>query len=583
MKLSEALRLIQRTAPEATPFAVLLACGGTPLHLQTYLHAHLQRALPQRRVTMAVGLFGDLHGTLAATSSNDQADKTCDAIAIALEWADLDPRLGYRSTGRWTPELGADIVGGLPAALERLASAIAGLPAGVPVALSMPTLPIPPIFHTVGWQAAQLELELDRMAADFAARVAQRAGLHVVNARRLQEISPMAQRFDLKSDLLTGFAYTQPHAEALGGTLARLLAPPAPKKGIITDLDDTLWNGIIGDAGPSGVSWDFSRHHHLHALYQNLLSSLAHQGILLAVASKNDLPVVEEAFGRDDMLLSASQVFPFEVHWNAKSGSVARILKTWNIGADSVIFVDDSPMELAEVAEAHPGIECVRFPTSDYAQGLALLQQLRDWCGKAKLSAEDALRLESIRSGAEFQKLAEEGVAASDDFLRGLGAKVSIQFFPPADDTRVLELVNKTNQFNLNGRRRTEADWLQAIQPQNGNVAGVVSYEDKFGPLGKIAVFQGRTVGSTLTMDTWVMSCRSFSRRVEHQCLRVLLDRFEVNEVHFDFTPTAKNGPTREFLESLAGAPAEGPLTISREAFARTCPELPHHVMVEGL
>jgi FkbH-like protein len=143
----------------------------------------------------------------------------------------------------------------------------------------------------------------------------------------------------------------------------------------------------------------------------------------------------------------------------------------------------------------------------------------------------------------------------------------------------VLELVNKTNQFNLNGLRRTEADWGH----QDGGIVAVVSYEDKFGPLGKIAVLRAQHTGTSLTMDTWVLSCRAFSRRVEHQCLRVLFERFPVSHMHFSFAPTVKNGPTREFLESLTGSPVTGPITIARDAFSDACPELSHHVVVEGL
>src|ERR1035441_1363048 len=98
------------------------------------------------------------------------------------------------------------------------------------------------------------------------------------------------------------------------------------------------------------------------------------------------------------MLLRTESVFPFEVHWQAKSGSVLRILDTWNIAADSVIFVDDSPMELAEVSAVHPGITGIRFPKDDYAAGLRMLQEIRDLCAREWISQEDLLRADSIRS-----------------------------------------------------------------------------------------------------------------------------------------------------------------------------------------
>ena len=146
---------------------------------------------------------------------------------------------------------------------------------------------------------------------------------------------------------------------------------------------------LVGEIGPGRVSWE-AGHHQLHAIYQRFLAALAEEGVLIGVASKNDPALVREVFERDDLLLRPERIFPIEVHWGAKSASVERILRTWNIAADSVVFVDDSPMELAEVAAAHPGIETALFPKDDYAQAHAMLLRLRDLFGKPRISGEDA-------------------------------------------------------------------------------------------------------------------------------------------------------------------------------------------------
>jgi len=285
--------------------------------------------------------------------------------------------------------------------------------------------------------------------------------------------------------------------------------------------------------------------------------------------------VVAEAFERDDLLLRPQQVFPIEAHWSPKSGSVERILRTWNIGADSVVFIDDSPMELAEVAAAHPGIECIRFPTGDDREGYRMLQRLRDLFGKPRLSVEDSLRLESIRGGAEFQQAATSG-ASPESFLEQAQAKVTFDF-QAAGDPRVLELVNKTNQFNLNGIRYTQADWQKNLAAP-GSFLLAVSYADKFGPLGKIAVMQGRAEHGRLHISTWVMSCRAFSRRIEFQCLKTLLNRYHASEIVFDFAPTPKNGPTQEFFADLLGMTPFSPVSFSSQLFVEKCPLLYHQV-----
>lgn len=572
MKITEALRIVQQADSGAPPYRVALACGFTPLHMQTFLAAHLQQRLPHRRVVIATGLYGDLAGTLDSQRTRGEAH----AVAVALEWSDLDPRLGYRGEGQWKPSAVGDVLAASDMMLGRLAAAIEALPSEILVAVSLPTLPPAPLFHTPGMRLAEAELQLERALLEFGNGLLRRGGCALINRGRLAEESAPAGRYDLKSDLLSGLPYTLAHADALAAALASLLAPAPPKKGLITDLDDTLWSGLVGEIGADKVCWDLAGHCQLHGLYQQLLGSLAEEGVLIAIASKNDPAAVKQALERSDLRLRPDQIFPVEVSWNAKSGAVERILRTWNIGADSVVFVDDNAMELAEVAGAHPGIECMRFPKDDYQAGYGMLRRLRDLFGKPRIAAEDAIRLESIRRGAAFQEAAAGG-EASERFLEQAGAEVILDW-RAEDDPRVLELVNKTNQFNLNGVRYAAAEWKERLA-QPGAWLVAVSYADKFGPLGKIAVLQGRQPDpSTLSVDTWVMSCRAFSRRIEHQCLRVLFDRYAVEEIGFDFKATPKNSPLRDFFKGLTGSEVTDRFLLTRARFQARRPRLYHRV-----
>jgi FkbH-like protein len=569
--ITEALKITQSAPRDAKPFTVTLACGFTPLHLQTFLAAHLQQALPDRKVTIATGLYGDLMGTLERATAGDLPD----GVVIVLEWADFDPRLDFRSAGTWGWDALSDIVASVGAAVELLSLALERIPAESRIAVSLPTLPLPPLFHTPGWQTGDHEASLQADVSRFAAALAEDGRVALINLQRLAEESPAAERLDLKGHLFTGFPYTAQHADKLAGQLARTLVPPAPKKGIISDLDDTLWSGIVGEVGPEAVTWDLMSHTQLHGLYQKLLASLAESGTLIAVASKNDPAAVQKAFERSDLLLKPEHIFPIEVHWNPKSGSVGRILQTWNIGADSVIFVDDSPMELAEVAAAHPGIECVLFPKDDYNACLKMMRHLRDRCGKEHVTQDDAVRLDSIRKSTAFREQAAGG-AAPENFLQQLGAVVTFDF-AAGEQPRVLELVNKTNQFNLNGRRYTEADWRKALASA-GAICVAVSYEDKFGPLGTIAVTLGHQHHDRLEVEAWVMSCRAFARRIEHQMLKILFGGTGVSQIAFDFTATQKNGPLCEFFAALLGAEPQSGFTLTRSQFESNCPALYHEV-----
>jgi FkbH-like protein len=571
VKLAEALSIVQRAPADVPSFSVLLACGFTPLHLQNYLTAYLQQSMPTRKVAVSTGLYEDVAGTLEHfTQSGAQSG------ALALEWPDLDPRLGYRHLGGWGHRVVASILENFEARLIRLEAAIQAIPSSSKLAISLPMLSLPPAFHTTGWQASRAEVVLDEFIAKFARRVVEYPSVLLVNKQTLDAESPPGTRYDFRSDLHTGFPYTLAHTDALARALAGLIKSPEPKKGLITDLDDTLWFGLVGEAGHENVSWDLANKAQLHGLYQQMLHALADQGVLIGIASKNSLDEVEQALSRSDLVIARDKIFPIEVHWDAKSASVSRILRAWNIDASSVAFVDDSPMELEEVRAAHPGIECILFPKSDSAAGLRFLRHLRDLFGKPSLSEEDAYRLESIRQNREFAQTNGAGVLA-EDFLSKAEANITLEYNPSGSDRRVVELVNKTNQFNLNGIRYTETEWDRALDAPNGFVLAV-SYQDKFGPLGKIAVLRGQKEGPQLRIGTWVMSCRAFSRRIEHQCLSQLFRRFAVDEMVFEFKETPKNRPIQDFLSSMSDQPATSELRLQRQVFEAKCPSLYHQL-----
>ncbi|MGC2331984.1 MAG: HAD-IIIC family phosphatase [Candidatus Acidiferrales bacterium] len=355
--------------------------------------------------------------------------------------------------------------------------------------------------------------------------------------------------------------------------------PETPKKGLITDLDDTLWSGILGEVGTDNIFWDLEHRSQAHGLYQRLLYALSEAGVLIAAASKNDPQLVDRALERQDLVLPATALFPVEAHWGPKSESVGRILRAWNVGADSVVFLDDSPMELAEVKAAHPGVECILFPKDDPQALVGLFYRLRDLFGKSVLSEEDRIRQESIRRNHENKEEIEGHGRNLGDFLAQAEAEVTLNFSKKPADPRALELVNKTNQFNLNGKRFTEAEW-QTYLTRPDTFLLVAAYKDKYGPLGKIAVLAGRKLENAILVDVWVMSCRAFSRRIEHRCVEELLKRYDADAIEFDFLATPKNGPIREFLERITEAEPEPKFRISRDRF-RTLKSATFHRVLE--
>lgn len=574
MKLIDALRTIESEKRlNSNLLEIALVCGFTPLHLQTFLHAQLLQLFPEHRVEIRTGLFGDIPGSLKRLQ-----ERPVSAVAMLLEWQDLDARLGLRQLGGWTPRNLEDIAGQVQLKLSQLKLLIENLERSVSLVISLPTLPLPPLFFTSGWQANTWELKLRELLSSFAVAL-DKPGVRFVNEQRLALLSPPSERLSVKSDWTAGFPYQLQHASALAESLARLIRDPLPMKGIITDLDDTLWSGIVGEVGVQSIHWDLDHHSQGHGLYQQFLSTLADEGVLVGLASKNDPQIVEEVFAqRDDLLLPKASVFPVDVSWGSKAKAVSRILEVWNIGADSVVFIDDNPLELAEVQASQPRMKCLQFPHGNPEDIYGLLVQLRDLFGKSRISAEDEIRRESIRSNAAWQAASEDSAEGfSEALLEQADAELTLKLDKDASDSRALELINKTNQFNLNGCRFTDSDWKQYLEGE-GTFLLTVSYKDRFGPLGEIAVLTGRANEVGLSVESWVLSCRAFARRIEHHCLKFLFDKFGINQITFAYRETPRNSPVRMFFAQFLPGDLPPRLEISRAQFSELCPRLFHSI-----
>ena len=569
MRLGEALQIVGRTGGERK-MNVHLLCGFIPLHIETFLKARLALRFPSATIEVRTGLYGDLEGNIQSAR-----DSGGDSAIAFIEWSDLDQRLGFRASAGWQAQTLDDIVAQVEQKCRRIEALLTDLGKEMPVVVAGPGLELPPVTYLPPSQTSGYELRLNLILAEFLLRIGGVNAIKLVSSAALATISPHNARHDIKMDLHAGFPYTLAHADTLAELSVQCLFPSPPKKGVITDLDQTLWKGILGDVGVEGISWSLEGKSQAFALYQQLLASLADSGVLVAIASKNDPALVEAALERPDMLLQPSQIFPREVGWGVKSEAIGRILQVWNIGADSVVFVDDSPMELAEVSEKYPSIECLRFPSNDPAAVLALLSQLRLRFGKSEVREEDRLRLKSIRDSAVPRQ--EYAAETATDFLAGIQAKLT---FESADSgQRAFELVNKTDQFNLNGVRYTEAEW-RSLPWRPSAFLVTVSYEDRFGPLGRIAVLGGYWEKKSWCIDTWVMSCRAFSRQIEFQSIRQLFHKTRASELLFQFKPTDRNGPMQTFFAHfLPGkSSCEGVLRLRADDFERFCPIMYHEV-----
>lgn len=567
MNLADALQVIRDA--EASPLgeptiSFELICGFTPLHLEQLLKAHLYRRQQNGHISLRPGTFGDVIGSLS------DLDSEANLAFIVVAWEDLDPRLGLRQAD-WRPDLAEDILKTVGWRLRQLQQAIEMQAPRLPLLVSMPPPQALRLTSTPPHQMGVLESQLQACCAQVTAELSLIDRVRMIN---IPDTVAPADRYDLRSDFRFGIPYSIAYLDGLCEAFARLAIPlNLPLKGLITDLDDTVWRGLIGEVGAEAVSWSLEKRSHAHALYQQQLRALEQTGILLAIASKNESAVALQGLNRDDCLVSPEAFHPQEIHWEPKSESVSRILRVWNISADAVVFVDDSLSELEEVRRVHPSIQTRQFPTRDDAGVMDLLHELQDLFGKSRILESDRLRAASLRRASTPD---HDTSGDREAFLAAALGKLKLECTKEPDD-RAFELINKTNQFNLNGHRLSEKAWMDLLKAPETRLLKA-SYEDKFGSLGKIAVLAGHFEGEMFTVDHWVLSCRAFSRRIEHAMLESLFATLETKTLCFDYLPTERNQPLTRFLQNILPDKPEQLSILRQEVYEQACP--PHHLSI---
>lgn len=568
MKLLEATRLSAR-GRDATgsQFRVSLLCGFTPLSVQTFVEAHLVEALPGRRIVVETGAYGDVLGSLVRAQAGES-----DATLCLIEWQDLDPRLSARSTAPHNLAILDEIVESASLRAGALQKALAGL-RGRPLVVSLPTLELPPLFPSGTRLMSRWESGLELVRSTLANALTDE-NISVLNGSRLAQQSSPSERWSLRSELEFDFPFTLRHADILSRELVAALLLPTRRKGLVLDLDNTLWSGIIGDDGAQGVTWDLTSRSQHHAFFQRFANMLADSGVLLGVASKNDLALAEEGLGREDLLISRERIFPVQANWSAKSESISAIARIWNVGEDSLVFVDDSELEREEVERKHPGVKVLAFPVGDANLLPALMNALRDLLGTVTINAEDRIRIASIRNSASLVAQVDSSGELPDEVLSGLQARFKIIERSPDQAERALQLINKTNQFNINGRRWDPTEFRVALA--SGHRVISVEYEDRYGRLGEISSLLISEDDGVLRIHAWVLSCRAFARRIEHVTLRQILTQFGCREVQIAVANTGRNLPAfrmlKQLLESDESVPEVGWAAISTAGLLQRLP-----------
>lgn len=321
------------------------------------------------------------------------------------------------------------------------------------------------------------------------------------------------------------YAARSPYAHAALPPLARETAAVlagdvglAPRC-VVVDLDNTLWGGVVGDDGPAAIVVADGAEGEAFAAFQEYLLALRSRGVLLAVASKNDLEAAREPFERNPgMRLRLGDFAAFVADWRPKSEQIAEIADTLELGLDSLVFVDDNPVECAQVATALPDVATIALdvPPSEFVRTLAASVHLET----SSLTGEDRARAGSYAALQQAEELRRD-VPSLDDFWRSLEMRARVRPIDASSLERAAQLTQKTNQFNLTLVRRSP-EQVERLAGDADVICRTLELEDRFarhGIVGLVIATPADGDDTTAVIDTLLLSCRVIGRTAERHLI----------------------------------------------------------------
>ena len=321
-------------------------------------------------------------------------------------------------------------------------------------------------------------------------------------------------------------------------------------KAAVVDLDDTLWKGVLGDDGVAKLRMGADPPGTPYRAVQRALLALRERGIVLAICSKNDesdaMDVIEK---HPDMLVRAEHFAAMRINWLGKAENVRSIAEELNIGLDAVAFIDDHPVERAEVRAMLPQVKVLDLP-ADPTKFARIILESPFFQRVTTASAEDRQRTQLYKEQGERAKLLSS-VGSKEEFFRSLGQVAEIAAANDLTVGRVAQLTQKTNQFNLTTRRYAEADIARLAADPRCSVL-TIKVSDRLGDNGIVGVAIAHDDGDACELDTFLLSCRVIGRGIETAFIAYIADQARLrgkSRLVGMFCPTAKNEPAKHFYD----------------------------------
>jgi FkbH-like protein len=333
-------------------------------------------------------------------------------------------------------------------------------------------------------------------------------------------------------------------------------------KCLVLDLDNTIWGGVIGDDGLEGIALgQGSPLGEAYTAFQEYVRELSRRGVILAVCSKNDEANALEPFEKHpDMVLKRGDIASFVANWQNKADNIRAIAQELNIGLDSLCFIDDNPFERNLVRQELPMVAVPEV--SDDPTGYPVALADAGYFEALSVTDEDRERTSQYQ-GNKARDVLKAAVTDLPSYLRGLEMQLAWRRFDKIGLQRIVQLINKSNQFNLTTRRYTDEDII-AVMADPDAFGLQLRLTDRFGDNGIIAIVIGRLQlghapgaeagGKDLYVDTWLMSCRVLGRQVEPTTMNLIAQqaaKLGARRVVGDYIPTKKNAMVKDHYARL--------------------------------
>jgi FkbH-like protein len=312
------------------------------------------------------------------------------------------------------------------------------------------------------------------------------------------------------------------------------------KKALIFDCDNTLWKGVLGEDGFDNIK--------IYNEIQHLILHLAKKGVIICLCSKNNPQDVDNVLeNHPDMILRDEHIVVKKVNWSDKVSNLKSISQDLNIGLDSLVFIDDSSFEIGLIKKELPTIKTFQVPVKEYEYGL-MMREVSNLFYSPSQTKEDIQKVKIYKK--QLQRSEDRGrVGNIEDYLRSLGLALIVHVDDLSQVSRIAQMTQKTNQFNLTTIRYTESDIKKLVEDELKTVISI-SVSDKYGDSGVtgLAILDS----DKSAIDTLLLSCRVLGRNIEYKFMDIIIDfakNKDIRVLNSQYIKTIKNQQVSDFYE----------------------------------